>query len=216
MTCPTPTPGTLANLSGTFAGIQATALVDCYHRKDTSRYNWQWTSYLTNQGGYGGGCARWQARARMPGEVWLFPSLIGQRVNIALGDYDYCPPPATPITLGAAGTVGVADDNGNLYSAPVKYVTFGSGCREGKPVAATGGTVTFTTLVEPYIYDQTAYDGTNPGVVTATGETGQGLIEATLDAVTFPNGQSVSGSFVAPFCSTLGCPTPPSSWQCVS
>lgn len=216
MTCPTPTPGSLSGLTGTFAGIQASALVDAYHRKDPTRYNWQWTSYLTNKAGNGGGCARYQLRARMPGEVWLFPSLIGQREQIALGDYGYCPPPVTPITLSAVGNTATSDGNGNSYVAPVKYVVFSSTCREGKPVAATGGTITFTTLAEPYTYDQTAYDGTNPGVLTATGETGQGLIEATLDNVTFGSGQSVSGSLVAPFCSTLGCPPPPSSWQCVS
>jgi hypothetical protein len=210
MACPTPTLGSLAGLSGSFAGIPASALVDCYHRKDQPRYNWQWTTYLTNKNGYSGGCARFQARQRMPGEVWLFPSLIGGRTNIALGDYGYCPPPPCPITLSAKGDAPTyAADGLSYWTAPVKFVSFSTSCREGKPVAATGGTVTFTRLVEPYTWDDA-----NP--YQASGETGQGMVEATLDGVTFPNGEQVSGSFAAPFCSLLGCPPPPSSWQCVS
>jgi hypothetical protein len=213
VTCPDPTPGTLTNLSGAFGGIQASDLVDAYHNKDPYQFQWQWTTKLTNKpaldGHYGGGCARYRARQRTPGEVWLFPTLIGSRTNIAQGDTGYCPPPPTPITMTAvSGTQTFSADGLSYWTASVKFVTFGSNCREGKPVAATGGTITFTTLVEPYTWD------TDPSV--PSGETGAGMVEATLDTVTFPNGQSVSGSFVAPFCSALGCPAPPASWQCVT
>lgn len=206
MTCPTPTLGTLTNLSGAFGGIQASALVDAYHNKDQAQYSWQWTTKLTNKPD---GCAHYQRRERRPNEVWLFPTLIGGK-DIP-GDTTYCPPPTTPLQLAASGASGseIHDGNGNLYVASVKFVTFSSGCREGKPVTAAGGTITFTNLVEPY-----TWDAANPYQIS--GETGNGLVEATLEDVTFPNGQSVSGSFVAPFCSAAGCPAPPTSWQCVA
>jgi len=101
-------------------------------------------------------------------------------------DFAACPYPATPITLTVGQ--GTPDGAGNLYTVAATYKAHNSSCK-GTQQDATAGTVTYTLATDQ-------------------------ALEASFD-LAFAAGQ-VTGTFVAPFCDTAGCPPRPSRPTCVS
>jgi hypothetical protein len=137
--CPEPTPGSVTNPSGSVGRTPLIDLVDAYSQIDGVDWQHQLFSVLTNKPD---ACAHYRQNQVVADEKWLVVSQIAYRSDLRPAPF-------------ATGTyqigVAVTDREGTLRIVAATYQPHGSGCSQGGQRAATGGTVTYTTVTDTLV-----------------------------------------------------------------
>ena len=137
--CPDPTPGGVTDPSGSVGRTPLTDLVDAYSQVSGVDWQHQLYSVLTNQPD---ACAHARQNQVVAGEKWLLVVQIAYRSDQQ---------PAAFATGSYQIGVGVTDTEGTLRTVAATYQPHGPSCSEGGQRAATGGTVTYTTVTDTLI-----------------------------------------------------------------
>jgi hypothetical protein len=137
--CPDPTPGSVANPSGSIGKTSLTDLVDAYSQVTGVEWQHQLFSTLSNKPGV---CARYRQNQVVVNEKWLIVVQTAYRS-------DRQPAPFAPGAYGIG--VGTTGPDGTLRTADATFQPFGRNCSEGGQQEATGGTVTYTTVTDTLV-----------------------------------------------------------------
>jgi hypothetical protein len=189
MTCPTVTPGSVTGQTGTINGWTS-AYVDASGDQTGADFNWLYTLILSDRAGVGG---RYQANQVIKGERWLVLSVAAGKAN------SQDPIPLSGYPVGVALTISSPYEHptgsGTSFQWAATFVAKGAKNCNASEEAATGGTVTVTTITDT-------------------------VVEGSYDL--YFGSDHLTGSFVAPRAGVngsmdvTGCPTRPSNSTCIS
>jgi hypothetical protein len=156
--CPEPTPGSVTNPSGSVGRNPLTDLVDAYSVIDGVDWQHQLVSVLSNKPD---ACAHYRQNQVVADETWLLVVQIAYR-----SDQQPAPFATGTYPIGVA----VTDAGGTLRMVAATYQPHGSSCSEGGQRAATGGTITYTTVTDTLVegsYDLQFRSSTVQGAFSA-------------------------------------------------